>query len=106
MGAGATYAVMTFLAGLICLLGWLYLTAGNPRSTAILKKSLWLIVLPMLLTPAPLFTFPFGMWALVAFEEGVKAFASTREEKPANKFWLVSLFGVWELTLDKPFWGS
>jgi hypothetical protein len=45
------------------------------------------------------------MWALVAFEEGVKTFASTREQEPNNKFWLVSLFGVWELTLDKPFWG-
>jgi hypothetical protein len=105
MGPGATYAAVTFLAGLLCLLGWLYATAGNPRSATILKKSLWLIALPMLVTPAPLFTFPFGMWALVAFEEGVKAFASTREQEPKNKFWLVSLFGVWELTLDKPFWG-
>jgi hypothetical protein len=105
MGPGSTYALVTFLAGVLCLLGWLYATAGNPRTTTILKKSLWLVVLPLLLTPAPLFTFPRGMWVLVAFEEGVKAFASTREHKPTNKFWLVSLFGVWELTLDKPFWG-
>jgi hypothetical protein len=105
MGPGATYAAVTFIAGLLCLLGWLYATADNPRSLTMVKKSLWLIVLPMLLTPAPFFTFPLGMWALVAFEEGVKAFASTREREAKNKFWLVSLFGVWELTLDKPFWG-
>ena len=105
MGPGATYAFATFLVGNLCLLAWLYATAGNPRSTTILKKSSWLILLPMLLTPAPLFTFPLGMWVAVAFEEGVKAFASTREQEAKNKFWLVSLFGVWELTLDKPFWG-
>ncbi len=105
MGPGATYATITFIAGVLCLLGWLYATADNPRSSAILKKSLWLFVLPVLLTPAPFFTFPLGMWALVAFEEGVKAFASTREQDAKNRFWLLSLFGVWELTLDKPFWG-
>jgi hypothetical protein len=105
MGPGATYAVSTFLAGILCLLVWLYATAADPRSTTILKKSLWLIVLPILLTPARLFTFPLGMWVVVAFEEAVKAFASTREQEPRHKFWLVSLFGVWELTLDKPFWG-
>jgi len=105
MAPGATYAAVTFLAGLLCLLGWLYATADNPDSTTILKRSLWLIALPMLLTPAPFFTFPLGMWLVVAFEEAVKAFASTREQQPKNKFWLVSLFGVWELTLDKPFWG-
>lgn len=105
MGPGATYFVSTFLVGVLCLLGWLYATARNPHSAAILKKSLWLIVVPLLLTPAPLFTFPLGMWVLVAFEEGVKAFASTRERQPRDKFWLVSLFGVWELILDKPFWG-
>lgn len=105
MNAGTAYAVITFLAGVLCLLGWLYATTVLPRSTAILKKSLWLILLPVLLTPASWFTFPLSMWVLVAFEEGVKAFASTRESEPWRKFWLVSLFGVWELTLDKPFWG-
>jgi hypothetical protein len=45
------------------------------------------------------------MWAVVAFEEGLKTFASTREQNRNDRFWLVSLFGIWELTLDKPFWG-
>ena len=76
MNAGTAYAVITFLAGVLCLLGWLYATTDLPRSTAILKKSLWLILLPMLLTPASWFTFPLSMWVLVAFEEGVKAVLS------------------------------
>jgi hypothetical protein len=105
MGPGATYAAITFTLGIMCLLGWIYANLDNPRCTPILKKSLWCMLLPMLLTPAPMLTFPLGMWAVVAFEEAVKAFASTREAEPNNKFWLVSLFGVWELALDKPFWG-
>lgn len=104
MGPGGTYAVVVFLAGAILLLGWLYATAGNPRSGAILKKSLLIFVLPMLLVPAWYFQGLFGMWAWLACEEGLKAFASTRERKPLDKFWLVVLFGIWELALDKPFW--
>jgi hypothetical protein len=45
------------------------------------------------------------MWAWVACEEGLKTFASTREQNREDKFWLVALFGIWELTIDKPFWG-
>ena len=105
MGPGATYAFMTFIAGVLLLLVWLYATDGNPRSGAMLGKSLFLLAVPIMLSPAQLFQFPLGMWALVAFEEGVKAFASTREQKRVDKFWLVALFGIWELTVDKPFWG-
>ena len=104
MGPGGTYAAITFGSGLILLLTWLYATVGNPRCAAMLKKSL-LFALPILIWPGALFQFPLGMWASVACEEGLKAFASTREESRQNKFWLVALFGVWELTLDKPFWG-
>lgn len=105
MGPGTTYAVATFFAGVLLLLGWLYATAGNPRSGAILRKSLLLFAVPIMLAPAELFQFPLGMWALVACEEGLKAFASTRERNRLDKFWLVALFGIWELTVDKPFWG-
>lgn len=105
MGPGATYAITTFAVGFVLLLGWLYATTDNPRSWGILKKSLLLFVVPILFVPAWLFQFPFGMWAMVAFEEGLKGFASTREERRADKFWLVALFGIWELTIDKPFWG-
>ena len=105
MGTGGTFAIVTFTAGVLCLLGWLYATTDNPASWALLKKSLLLFALPIMFAPAQLFQFPLGMWALVAFEEGLKAFASTREQSRENKFWLVALFGIWELTVDKPFWG-
>jgi hypothetical protein len=105
MGTGGTFAIVTFTAGVLCLLGWLYATTDNPRSWAMLKKSLLLFALPIMFAPTKLFQFPLGMWALVAFEEGLKAFASTREDNRDNKFWLVALFGIWELTVDKPFWG-
>jgi len=105
MDPGSTYALTTFLAGVLLLLGWLYATAGNPRSGLILKKSLVLLALPMIFTPGRWLLIHLGMWAVVAFEEGIKAFASTREQNRVDRFWLISLFGIWELTLDKPFWG-
>lgn len=105
MAPGAVYAFVTFLVGVVLLLGWVYATAGNPRSGAMLRKSLLLFAVPIMLAPAELFQFPLGMWALVACEEGLKAFAATREQKRVDKFWLVALFGIWELTVDKPFWG-
>lgn len=105
MGPGPTYALTAFLTGILCLLGWLYVTADDPRSTAILKKSLWLIFLPAILNPVPWLGLPLGMWLGILFEEAIKAFASTREQHPVRKFWLISLFGVWELMVGKPFWG-
>jgi hypothetical protein len=104
MSPGATYALITFLVGVILLLGWLYATAPNPRSGAILRKSLLLFALPIMLFPGG-WLLHLGMWASVACEEGLKAFASTREQNRTDRFWLVALFGIWELTLDKPFWG-
>ena len=105
MNPGPTYALTTFLAGVLLLLGWLYATAGNARSGSILKRSLVLLALPMIFTPGGWLLVHVGMWAAVAFEEGIKAFASTREQNRVDRFWLVSLFGIWELILDKPFWG-
>ncbi len=105
MGPGATYGVATFLAGVLLLLGWLYATAGNARSGKMLAKSLLLFGVPIMLAPVELFQFPLGLWAWVACEEALKAFASTRERERTDRFWLVALFGIWELTIDKPFWG-
>lgn len=105
MSAGATYAIVTFLAGVLLLLGWFYANIGNPRSGAILRKSVLLFAVPIMFVPSQLFQFPLGVWALVACEEGLKAFASTREQDRVDKFWLVTLFGIWELTVDKPFGG-
>ena len=105
MGPRTTFAIVTFCAGVLLLLGWGYATAGNPRAGAMLRKSLLLFVLPIMFIPTGWLSFPLGMWVLVSIEEGLKAFASTRENKRPDKFWLVSLFGIWELTVDKPFWG-
>lgn len=105
MGPGGTYALVTFCSGLLLLAGWFYATADNPRAGEIFRKSVLLFGLPILFLPPGLFQFPLGMWALVACEECLKALASTREESGRDKFWLVALFGIWELTVAKPFWG-
>jgi hypothetical protein len=106
MGVAGTYALMTFATGALLLLGWLYVNIDNPRCAAILKKSALLFLLPMLFWPGGLvLRLPLGVWIDGACEEGLKAFASTREQNPKNKFWLVALFGIWELAVDKPFWG-
>ena len=102
-GSGSTYAIITFLVGVILLLGWLYATAGNPRSVLMLRKSFLFFAVPIMLAPDR--WFPLGMWFFVACEEALKAFASTREQDRVNKFWFVCLFGIWELTIDKPVWG-
>ena len=105
MGPAATYALMTFLVGLLTLLGWIYATYDNPRGIKILKKSLLLFGLPIIFAPSQFVVLHIGMWAWVACEEALKAFASTRERRSIDRFWLVSLFAVWELTLSKPLWG-
>lgn len=105
MSPGATYALITFISGGLLLLGWLYATTDNPRSGVILKKSVFWFALPIIFWPAGLINFPLSLWFFVACEEGLKTFASTREDGPADKFWLVALFGIWELTLSKPIWG-
>ena len=71
MGPGATYAVVRFLAGLITLLGWLYATADNPRSGAMLRKSFLLFVIPIVISPFPeFFKFPLGILTVVTGVSG------------------------------------
>jgi hypothetical protein len=108
MNAGQFYALVTALAGVILLLGWTYLTTGNPRSGKMLIKSVPLFVLPALLLallPAQLVRLPFAMSVGVLIEELLKTAAATTENDRTNRFWLVALFGIWELTLAKPLWG-
>ncbi|HEX8365363.1 MAG TPA: hypothetical protein VF603_08780 [Allosphingosinicella sp.] len=105
MSPGLTFAVIIFSVGALLLLGWLYATAGNARSIPMLGTSILFFVMPIMFAPVGLLSFALGMWALVAFEEGLKALASQREQARINRFWLVALFGIWELTVDKPFWG-
>jgi len=108
MSPAPTYATMTFAAGIILLLSWAYVTTDNPRSNKLLIKSLWLFVLPGIAiwaVPDAAFRFPLSMWVLVLVEEGLKTFAATTERSRADRFWLITLFGIWELMLAKPMWG-
>jgi hypothetical protein len=108
MSAPQLYALVTCLAGSILLLGWLYVTTGNPRWSTILLKSVLLFVLPALVIvalPDALFRFPLSMWVLVLIEESLKAIASATERDPMDRFFLVVLFGIWELVWVKPLWG-
>lgn len=108
MGAAYVYALVTFASGVILLLAWLYVTIDNPRSARLLLKSLGLFVLPgvvIVALPDRLFQFPLSMWVLVLIEESLKAAAASTEQKPMDRFWLIALFGIWELMLAKPMWG-
>ena len=105
MSPAAAYALATFSLGVLLLLGWAYATLDNPRSGALFRTSLWLFALPILVAPISWMQFPLSLWVLVAFEEGLKAFGAQREDRANDRFWLISLFGLWELTLDKPFYG-
>lgn len=106
MGVAGSYSLMTFTSGVLLLLGWLYANIDNPRCAAILKRSALLFLLPMLFWPGSFVRhLHLGIWIAAACEEALKAYASTREQNHKNKFWLVVLFGIWELTVDKPFWG-
>jgi hypothetical protein len=105
MTASAFSATITFGAGVILLLGWLYLTTDNARSFRLLLKSILLFVLPgaaLAALPPKLFQFPLGMWLAVLIEECMKAIAARTEKKHSDRFFLIALFGIWELMLVKP----
>jgi hypothetical protein len=106
MDSGSIFALVAFLVGIFLLLGWLYVMVGNQRSSRIFKKSLLFFVVPMLLFPPNLLGYPLSMFFLVTCEEALKALAARGERGRMNRFWLVSLFGIWELVLTKPLWGA
>jgi hypothetical protein len=98
------YPLLTFATGLILLMGWFYVTAANPRAGKLLLKSVGFFVVPAGIAaavPDRIVQLPFSMWVLVLIEEALKATAAATEPEPMNRFWLVVLFGIWELTLSK-----
>jgi hypothetical protein len=108
MAPGHSYAALCFAAGILLLAGWAHLTVDNPRSGKMALKALWLFALPagvVIALPDALLAFPLSMWVFVAVEEGLKANAARTEKNPYDKFWLVALFGLVELTLAKPLMG-
>jgi hypothetical protein len=108
MSAAQVYAAVTCLTGVILLLGWLYVTSDNPRSIKLLIKSVLFFVLPgilLALVPPSLVQFPLALWVGTLIEEALKAGAVRGEQTKLDRFFLVSLFGIWELALGKPGWG-
>lgn len=108
MDAAYVFPLSVFGAGLILLIGWLCLTFQNHRATILLVKSLAVFALPMIafaFLPPRALSFPFGRWLWILVEELLKAAAALTEERPTDRFFIVSLFGIWELMLSKPLWG-
>ena len=102
------YAAITFLAGVGFLAAWLYATAENARSTRILVKSVVLFVVPgvaLASVPPRFLHSEMAVFAAILAEEVLKAVASLTENNEYDRFWLICLFGIWELTLAKPVWG-
>lgn len=108
MSAAQFYAVITCVVGMILLLAWLYMTTDNPRSTPMLLKSILLFVLPCVglavISPS-LVHFPLSLWIGTLVEELLKLVAARSEKNQVDRFFLVTLFGIWELTWAKPVWG-
>jgi hypothetical protein len=107
IGASALTAISCFGLGVLLLLGWTYFTTENPRSNALLLKSLWLLVLPaaaLIALPDRIFAWALGMWFAILLEECLKAYAARSEQQSSDRFALVALFGIWELMLAKPLW--
>lgn len=108
MSAAYLYSLLTLATGFILLMGWLYVTAANPRSGKLFLKSVGLFVVPIgvaVAVPDHLLQFPLALWVVALVEEALKATAAATESEPLNRFWLVTLFGIWELTLAKTMWG-
>jgi hypothetical protein len=112
MQPGTTFAIITFATGTLFLLVWLYTTAGNPRSLALLGTSFFIFVVALILSsvlliPIAIFLLPAVplMMFTAVLEEAWKVFAATSERNRPDRFLLICLFGIWELMIFKPFGG-
>jgi hypothetical protein len=114
-GGAKAIAFITFLFGLLALLGWLFLTSADATAVHLLRRSLWYFVVVPLLLSLPLGLIGvigghmdltasalLSLALLVAFEEALKLWASRSETSGIRIFALVSLFGIFELMLVKP----
>ena len=107
MNAGQLLATVTCLTGIILLLGWLVPTTDNPQWSTMLLKSVLFFVLPVAVVvavPDQVFRFPLSLWVVALIEECLKATAAATERSPLDRFFLVALFGIWELIWVKPLW--
>ena len=78
MSPPATYALITFLAGVIALLGWLYANAANPQAGSLLGKSVGIFAIPIVFMPGGWVMLHIGMWAAVAFRGAPASITATR----------------------------
>jgi hypothetical protein len=112
MSSGALIALCLFAAGAAALLVWLLQTIDNPRRAALLRKSMVFFILPGALLVAIQFVAPLPLIVplhplliillLMLIEEFLKFSAARSEQRPADKFALAMLFGIFELLLSKP----
>ena len=116
MGGVRFIAVLTFLSGIAALLGWLFLTGADATAMRLLRRSLWYFVVVPILLGIPLIAiaaiggltdFPMSPYVAMAFyvaiEEALKLWAARSQTSGIRIFALVSLFGIIELMLAKPF---
>lgn len=103
-----TFRMITSMLGVLLLFGWFYATATLTAHHRLFFRSLWLFAAPMLiiiLLPNPRLPFLVAVLGLVLVEELIKLNAARWELSSIRKFWMVALFGIWELMLAKPFLG-
>lgn len=122
---GKAMPFVTFLLGCIVFFGWLLFTKADETGISILRQSLlWFLLLPiLLLIPLaiaasivdlaladilpPALRYVATIFGMVLFEEAIKLSAARDRRSGIQAFALVSLYGIYELALIRPFmvWG-
>ena len=107
--------ILTFGAGLLALSTWIYLRGFDRAARSILIIGLLYLLLADLLGATLSLIGSLGLsaeneWSVLTLvlliplvEEGVKVRAAKSRTFPSETFALVSLFGIYELMLGKPF---
>jgi hypothetical protein len=112
MDSAKLLSLTLFGGGLVSLLVWLLMVMDGGRAPGLLRKSVVFFLLPgSLMVVIPLLIPPFAVGpatffgilaAAVLIEEFLKVSAARSEARPADKFALICLFGIFELMLAKP----
>lgn len=107
--------ILTFGAGLLALSTWIYLRGFDRAARSILIIGLLYLLLADLIGATLSLIGPLALdgeneWSVLMLvllvplvEEGVKVRAAKSRTVPSETFALVSLFGIYELMLGKPF---
>lgn len=108
--------IITFLIGTMCLVIWLYFTDADATAMRLLWVCLLYMLaaelmttilsfgIKMIFSPSALTLFGIQIVLLApVFEELAKLQACQSLTRPLHRFALVSLFGIYELMISKPF---